>query len=319
MDQATELLNSLTTDEIEAYTATPQDEEHLVIGEDRFVTVPDELKRIAVQYDHIVETVTFDCPRYWDEHDLSQMVIYVNYLPEKGVVGSSICTNVRVDEADDSIIHFDWTITDSATYLEGTLIFLVDAKGANGEHWHSELNKDMFVSEGLEPPEQIDIGDPELLTQILLFNASATELNRNTIELYENTLLMPRVYIGAGDMPEDCNVQIDPDGGESGVYMFAPVETNMPYATEVTIAPNKMTVIDRLEGAIDISLAPGTAGLHNEWDVTITQSTSDAFAVTFPSEVHWGFGMAPTFDVNTTTICRLYYVGETLCGEWVTV
>ena len=55
-------------------------EEHIIIGRDRYITVPEGLKRIAVQYDHNVETVTFDCPRYWDEHDLSTMNIYINYI-----------------------------------------------------------------------------------------------------------------------------------------------------------------------------------------------------------------------------------------------
>ena len=49
------------------------EEPHIVIGYDRVVTVPDQLKRLAVQYDHDIETVTFDCPRYWGKHDMSQM------------------------------------------------------------------------------------------------------------------------------------------------------------------------------------------------------------------------------------------------------
>lgn len=47
-------------------TASGVDEAHIVINSDRSVSVPDELKNIAVQYDHNIETVTFDCPRYWD-------------------------------------------------------------------------------------------------------------------------------------------------------------------------------------------------------------------------------------------------------------
>ena len=85
MGQADELLNSLSANNgIYARTVDPSTEEHIVVGDDRVITVPDSLKRIAVQYDHNVETVTFDCPRYWDGLDMSQMAIYINYhLPNK--------------------------------------------------------------------------------------------------------------------------------------------------------------------------------------------------------------------------------------------
>ena len=64
----------------------PNLEEHIKIGLDRHITVPESLKRIAVQYDHNVETVTFDCPRYWDGHDMSKMTVYINYRPLKLLV-----------------------------------------------------------------------------------------------------------------------------------------------------------------------------------------------------------------------------------------
>lgn len=50
--------------------------ERIIINSDRTVTVPDSAKKIAVQYDHNVNTLIFDCPRYADEEhniDLSTM------------------------------------------------------------------------------------------------------------------------------------------------------------------------------------------------------------------------------------------------------
>lgn len=47
------------------------DDPHIVIGPDKIVTVPEALKKIAVQHDHNIETVTFDCPRYWDGIDFA--------------------------------------------------------------------------------------------------------------------------------------------------------------------------------------------------------------------------------------------------------
>ena len=94
MSKAEELLNTLSASaDTDGLTISSQ-EPHIVVGNDRYITVPEELKRIAVQHDHDIETVTFDCPRYWDEHDMSQMTIYVNYLRSDGENGAY---NVRLD------------------------------------------------------------------------------------------------------------------------------------------------------------------------------------------------------------------------------
>lgn len=130
-------------------------EQHITIDNNRIITVPENLKRIAVQYDHNVETVTFDCPRYWDGNDLSKMTIYINYSHKSSKTPSSyLTTNVCVDEEDDTLIHFDWTISRNVTDKKGPLTFLVCAKLVDEEgneihHWNSERNTDMYVSEGL--------------------------------------------------------------------------------------------------------------------------------------------------------------------------
>ena len=45
MTQAEELLNSLTPDEMTLYTAKPGIEEHIIIDDNRNITVPDMLKK----------------------------------------------------------------------------------------------------------------------------------------------------------------------------------------------------------------------------------------------------------------------------------
>ena len=194
MSQVDDILNNLSEDEIALYSAgdTPE-EEHIVVGDDRVITVPDSLKRIAVQWDHDIETVTFDCPRYWDGHDLSTMIIYINYLCPSGYLGTALVENVRVDEANTDLIHFEWTIS--------------DAYGSNRHHWNSELNREMYVSEGLELPPDFVETHPDILTQILLFN-------NNIIELQKTTMQRSAVYVGSGAMPDGYDVQIDPNGGD---------------------------------------------------------------------------------------------------------
>ena len=170
---AEELLNSSYYGGITARTTNTETEGHIIISNDRYITVPDELKRIAVQYDHDVETVTFDCPRFWDEHDLSLMKIYINYICAGRTHGSYIADNIVVDELDENVIHFNWTISRNVTTLKGKLSFLVCAKSVAEEgdedlHWNSELNQDMYVSEGLEVMESILSAYPDVVTQLLV-------------------------------------------------------------------------------------------------------------------------------------------------------
>ena len=173
MSQAEDLLDSLSTDDVLAYTVRTETEEHIIIGSDRFIKVPSALKRIAVQHDHNIETVTFDCPRYWDGHDMSKMIIYINYMRADGKKNSDLADNVRISTSDDSIIHFDWTIDGFLTEIKGTISFLVCVKKSsdNGNtlvnHWNSELNREMYVSEGLECEESIVAQYPGIITSLL--------------------------------------------------------------------------------------------------------------------------------------------------------
>ena len=90
-----------------------------------------------------------------------------------------------------------------------------------------------------------------------------------------------------------------------------------PYYSEVTVPANTMVNFNQLMGNFSVSLGKAVSGYDNEWSFTITQGDV-AFDVFLPT-VYWGLGIAPTFSANTTTLCRLYYLGTTLCGEWVSI
>ena len=152
MSQAEELLTSLNATEL---LSVESEEPHIVIDDNRIITVPDKLKRLAVQYDHDIETVTFDCPRYWDDLDMSQMKIYINYLRSDTYTGTYKAQNITVDETDNTIMHFTWTVSKNVSMVFGKIVFLVcvrktDESGNEVNHWNSELCKDCYVSEGLE-------------------------------------------------------------------------------------------------------------------------------------------------------------------------
>lgn len=170
MSQADELLNSLADATPSLQSANPETEPHIVISNDRVVTVPKELQRIAVQYDHDVETVTFDCPRYWDGLDMSELRIYINYMRRDREVGCYLARNVAVDTTDSTIMHFDWTISRHVSLVVGELKFLVcikkgDSDGNEVNHWNSELNTEMYISEGLEVGETFLEAYPDVILQ----------------------------------------------------------------------------------------------------------------------------------------------------------
>lgn len=171
MSKAEELLNTLAVTDNTNARLSVSDEPHLIIGPDRVVSVPNELKRLAVQFDHDIETVTFDCPRYWDEHDMSQMHIYINYLRPDKETGIFKAQNIVVDETDPSIMHFDWTISRNVSEAPGQLVFLVcikktDEEGNEKTHWNSELCKTCYISEGLEiDGEELKALYPDIIEQ----------------------------------------------------------------------------------------------------------------------------------------------------------
>lgn len=175
MSQADIILDNLTEEEIAALASTPTEEPHIVIDSNRFITVPEQLKRLGVQYDHNIETVTFDMPRYWDGCDLAQMTLYINYMLPSREPGSHLVDqdSITIDPVNPDILHFDWTISGHTTKAKGNLAFLVCAKTVddNGDeelHWNSELCSDCYISEGLEVTQAIIDRNADVINSLLV-------------------------------------------------------------------------------------------------------------------------------------------------------
>lgn len=151
--------------------------EHVIIGKDRTVTVPASLRKIGIQYDHNVNTITFDCPRYPDEDlsvDMSKMQVFINYmLPDRHrTLGASAGVNIRIDPDDETIMHFDWGIRNTVTISNGVLTTLIcikhtDADGKELFHWNTDLTQAFTVGEGMETSEEILEEKYDLITQLL--------------------------------------------------------------------------------------------------------------------------------------------------------
>ena len=150
--------------------------EHVIINKDRTVTVPESVRRIGIQYDHNVNKITFDCPRYADDNesiDLSRMAIYINFMLPNKTPDFMLAENVTVDETDSTIMHFDWRITNKVTPQAGVLSTLIcikqtDSEGLELYHWNTDLIQRFIVGTGMECDEQPIVDqDPEVITQIL--------------------------------------------------------------------------------------------------------------------------------------------------------
>ena len=150
--------------------ADPKQEPHIVIHPDRSVTVPEELKNLAVQYDHNIETVIFDCPRYWDGNDMSKMGIRINYEREDGYGDCYVCTDVTADEEDPKLMHFSWVISRNVSDMPGILHFAVcairndsSAVGNEAQHWSSRICEDARVLPGLDYTEHVLETQPDVI------------------------------------------------------------------------------------------------------------------------------------------------------------
>ena len=164
--------------------------EHVVVGSDRYITVPESLQKIGVQFDHNAETVTFDCPRYWDGHDLSMMKIYINYMRPNDSFGAYLCNDAEIDSMDDTIMHFNWVISGHVTEFAGPLSFLicicdVDQNGDSTTHWNSELNTQMYISSGMKCRDAILGRYPDIITQLLNRMDSVEAVFAPTVEITE--------------------------------------------------------------------------------------------------------------------------------------
>ena len=148
-----------------------EEKEFIVIKQDRSITIPESLRKLGVKRDHNVNTLTFNCLRFWNGHDLTDLTIYINYQRSDGEKGSSIAENVRVDEEDANIIYFDWTIKGHVTKIAGNVTISVCAKETDEEgieiiHWNTEGNKTTYISDGLECNEEISEQYPDVINQI---------------------------------------------------------------------------------------------------------------------------------------------------------
>lgn len=124
-----------------------------------------EGKAHLMQYDHNSESLTFEVPRYIEEHDMSLCdVIQIHY--ENTSTGTSVSmrktyrdieTVKREDlTVNEETIEFSWLIPETATTFAGMLKFQLkficyddESEEVVGYKWHTTVNEDISIVAGL--------------------------------------------------------------------------------------------------------------------------------------------------------------------------
>lgn len=199
MSLAEQMLDTMSVSE-DSESSLVDEEPHIVIDESRIAIVPAELKTIAVTGDKDIETVTFDCVRYWDGNDLSTFAIYLNYVLPDMRTGTYIPKEVVTSEGD-PFYHFDWKIKNNITQKSGKISFAITAiktrKEQNGaifvdKQWSSIPNSDCSIALGLNisnvPSEE---ESEDILSQM---SAILEDLQSNLTELVYSNVVQSSGY-----------------------------------------------------------------------------------------------------------------------------
>ena len=107
------------------------DVHYKIDGVTRTITNVNETKRRLVQYDHNSERLTFEVPRFVDNHDLSEcnavQIHFVNKdVYEKNVSKSFYMVNdLHVKDDDEETVELSWLVANDATQFVGTLDFVI--------------------------------------------------------------------------------------------------------------------------------------------------------------------------------------------------
>ena len=264
--------------------------ENVVIKKDRTVTVPASEAKIGVQYDHNVNAITFDCPRYPDDDrsvDMSTMQIYINYMLPDKTLGSYLAENVKVDTNNPDTIHFDWKITRNVTQVKGALQALVcikkvDAEGNELYHWNTDLIQSFRVGEGMECLETISSDYADVISQLLVnMNAVVGEFEALSADVTARTseeTLQGLVNNAASDE-------------KLGSIVNAYMEAN----------PVGINVDDTLSVSGDAADAKITGDRISELKSDLTQTANNMY----PTDIEWEQG---TLNNDGTEADNAYFV-----------
>ena len=196
--------------------------EHVTITKDKRVLVPESLKKLGVQFEHDVNTITFTCPRFWSMADLSTMDVYINYTLPDGTPGVYEVTDVQIDEEDETLVYFDWNILRNITRLNGQIAFSIcakniDAEGNDIHHFNTEICKTTYISPGLCIDEIIEEKYPDVLGNLM---HDVSELKNNKVGYAEISGTTITLYADGTKKNVINSIEIPSSDDKNTTYSF---------------------------------------------------------------------------------------------------
>ena len=226
----------------------------VIVKEDRTIIFPDrdKIDIMAVQYDHNVTTLNFECPRYIFGEDISTKAIFIKYNRRDNNGEEIPVDNIRLDKTDKSKVYFDWTLTKNVTGIEGAVEIVVnirdiDEEGVENLYWSTFINKELKVGKsipgGKKKPDKLY---PDALAQLELnkLNNKGYQPNKVLVTNSEGKV----VAVSPSSVGESGVPDIDQDEDEGKILKVVNGEAkweNLPSYTgdyEVTPAVSSQTL-----------------------------------------------------------------------------
>lgn len=172
-------LRQIQDESISTYTILPEEEPRFLIDLDqRTITIPDEFTFLGVLNDTSAETIYFEMNRFFDDVDLSQHTIVVQFLSsgeeEDRSEGIFPVTDIDLDTLPGKIV-FGWTIKSEVTAHAQDVAFAVriytleegDDEAYRFSYCLNTVPNTLPIMDTLDVPKTIVPADPSYLDQWL--------------------------------------------------------------------------------------------------------------------------------------------------------
>lgn len=150
-------------------------------------------KLVVMQYDHNSESITFELPRYIEDHDMSECdritVDFTNITRNKKEQNDDVYV---VDDvtSDRDTVFFSWLISKKATMLVGSLRFSItfvclDDDGNKEYEWGTDIYDGIEVRAKISNTQKVIDSNPDLIQQIkkeILDGIPKSELDKDAVE-----------------------------------------------------------------------------------------------------------------------------------------
>lgn len=139
-----------------SHEVTDQDAHFLIDTDSRKVENPSG-ELVLMQFDHQSERITFEMPRYVEEHDMTLCnrieIHYINTGRGSKYSGVYEVSDLQLKGDQDNTIIFSWLVTGNATQYAGKLSFIIRfacvADGNIDYAWNTAVYSKITVSDGI--------------------------------------------------------------------------------------------------------------------------------------------------------------------------